>query len=189
LSSSSVVVSSKKKKRVWGQLCECLSEAAAHLPPTVCQVLLQALFIADLRNELYTHLGFVYLEFSCTHAPFVFSSIQPYLLIAIAVLFYLEFTWEVPLPHSLVKRATRQLLLQAFLFPWLLGCCHHSFLLRPACLFTVHLRGCSSPTLQSSGSPTLFAMCLFFFFSCLFIIQFVFFFFPWVGVSLSRGLC
>jgi hypothetical protein len=28
-----------------------------------------------------------------------------------------------------------------------------------------------------------------FFFSCLFIIQFVFFFFPWVGVGLSRGLC
>jgi hypothetical protein len=29
---------------------ECLSEAAAHLPPIVSQLLLQALFIADLRN-------------------------------------------------------------------------------------------------------------------------------------------
>jgi hypothetical protein len=27
------------------------------------------------------------------HAPFVFSSIQPYLPVAIAVLFYLEFAW------------------------------------------------------------------------------------------------
>jgi hypothetical protein len=53
------VVSSKeeeKKKRVWRQLCECLSEAAAYLPPTVSH-LLQALFIVDLRNELYTHLA------------------------------------------------------------------------------------------------------------------------------------
>jgi hypothetical protein len=52
-------VSSKEKNGVWRQLCECLSEAAAHLPPTVSQLLLllQALFIADLRNELYTHLA------------------------------------------------------------------------------------------------------------------------------------
>jgi hypothetical protein len=48
--------SKEKKKGVWRQLCECLSEAAAHLPPTVSQLLLQALFIADLRNEFYTHL-------------------------------------------------------------------------------------------------------------------------------------
>jgi hypothetical protein len=59
LSSSSVVVLPKeeKKKGVWRQLCECLSEAAAHLPPTVSWLLLQALFTADLRNELYTHLA------------------------------------------------------------------------------------------------------------------------------------
>jgi hypothetical protein len=38
--------------------------------------------------------GFVYLEFSWTHAPFVFSSIQPYSHVAIAVFFYyLEFAW------------------------------------------------------------------------------------------------
>jgi hypothetical protein len=60
LSSSSIVVSSnekKIKKGVWRQLCECLSEAAAHLTPTVSQLLLQVLFIADLRSELYIHLA------------------------------------------------------------------------------------------------------------------------------------
>jgi hypothetical protein len=57
-SPSSVIVSSKEeeKKKVWRQLCDCLSEAMAHLPPTVSHLLLQALFIADHRNELYTHL-------------------------------------------------------------------------------------------------------------------------------------
>jgi hypothetical protein len=63
----------------------------AHLPLTVSQLLLlQALFIADLRNEVYTNLapqGFVYLEFSWMHAPFVFSSIQPYPPVATAVFF------------------------------------------------------------------------------------------------------
>jgi hypothetical protein len=68
-SSSSVVLSSKeeKKKRVWRQFCEWLSEAVAHLPTAVSQLLLEALLIADLRSELNTHLappGFVYLEFS-----------------------------------------------------------------------------------------------------------------------------
>jgi hypothetical protein len=48
---------SQKEKKVWRQLCECLSEAVAHLPPTVSQLLLQALFIVDLKNELYTHLA------------------------------------------------------------------------------------------------------------------------------------
>jgi hypothetical protein len=51
-SPGSVLVSSKeekkqkkKKKKVWRQLCDCLSEAAAHLPPTVSHLLLQALFM------------------------------------------------------------------------------------------------------------------------------------------------
>jgi hypothetical protein len=62
-SSSSVFVSSKeekkreKKKRAWRQLCEFLSEAAAHLPAAVNQLLLEALLIADLRSELSTHLA------------------------------------------------------------------------------------------------------------------------------------
>jgi hypothetical protein len=57
----------------------------------------------------------------------------------------------------------------------------------PASLFIYSSSGeCPSPTLHSSGHPVLFAMCLFLLmlFSCLFIIQFVFFsFFPgWVLV-------
>jgi hypothetical protein len=53
-SSSSVVVSSKeeKKKKVWIQFCECLREAAAHLPSAVSQLMLEALLNADLRMNL-----------------------------------------------------------------------------------------------------------------------------------------
>jgi hypothetical protein len=41
-----------------------------------------------------------------------------------------------------------------------------------------------------SGAQCACPFCYVFLFSCLFIIQFVFFlFFPWVGVGLSRGLC
>jgi hypothetical protein len=76
-SPTSVVVSSKeqkKKKRVWRLLCECLSEAAAHLPPTVSHLLLQALFIADLRSELYTYLApqALFIESSLGHMPLLF---------------------------------------------------------------------------------------------------------------------
>jgi hypothetical protein len=45
----------RKKKRVWRQLCEWLSEAVVHLPTAVNQLLLEALLIADLRDELNTH--------------------------------------------------------------------------------------------------------------------------------------
>jgi hypothetical protein len=60
-SSSSVVASSKeerekKRKRVWRQFCECLSEALAHLLATVSRMLLEALLISSLRNELITHI-------------------------------------------------------------------------------------------------------------------------------------
>jgi hypothetical protein len=60
-SCSSVIVSSKEEKKkkekkgFWRQFCECLSEAAAHLPATVSQLLQEALLIADLRSELNTH--------------------------------------------------------------------------------------------------------------------------------------
>jgi hypothetical protein len=47
----------REKKRVWRQYCECLSEAVAHLPATVSQLLLEALLIADVRNEFSTHLA------------------------------------------------------------------------------------------------------------------------------------
>jgi hypothetical protein len=65
-SPSSVVVSSReeknKKKRVWKQLCECVPEAVAHLPPTVSQLLLQALFMQISGVSLHSpsHAGFVY---------------------------------------------------------------------------------------------------------------------------------
>jgi hypothetical protein len=72
-SASYVVVSSKeeKKKRgsletaLWMSIWGCGSSAS------YCQPCAAA--------------GFVYLEFSWTHVPFVFSSIQPYLLFAIAL--------------------------------------------------------------------------------------------------------
>jgi hypothetical protein len=74
----------KKRKGVWRQLCEHLSEAVAHLPPTVGHLLLQA---------------FIYLEFSWMHVPFVFSNIQPYPTFAIAVFFFIySLHGEVPLP-------------------------------------------------------------------------------------------
>jgi hypothetical protein len=90
---------------------------------------------------------------------------------------YFEFSW------------VWQPLLQALTSPSTLGEVA-PLLPSPAGLFIYSSNGeCFSPTLQSSGGPALFATCLFFF-NCLFIIQFVFFlFFPWVGVSLSRGLC
>jgi hypothetical protein len=47
----------RKRNNVWRQFCECLSEAVALLPPTVSQLLLEALLIADLMNELNTHLA------------------------------------------------------------------------------------------------------------------------------------
>jgi hypothetical protein len=60
-SPSSVIVSSKEEKkqnkRVWRQLCECLTETAAHLLPIVSHLLLQNVFITDLWNELYPHLA------------------------------------------------------------------------------------------------------------------------------------
>jgi hypothetical protein len=57
----------------------------------------------------------------------------------------------------------------------------HTCLLWPACLCTVHVGMCHNPTLLSSGHPVPFVMCLFFFFSCFFIIQGFFSFFPGWG--------
>jgi hypothetical protein len=180
----------RKKNGVWRQLCECLSEDAAHLPPIVCQLLLQAWCIEDLRDEIYTHLapvGFVYLESSWTHAPFVFSSIQPYPPVAIAVFFYLQFSWRsAPLPSC--GAFSRHPLLQAFPAPRLLGRGHHSCLLWLACLVTVRMRECSFLSLQNSGSPTLFVACLFFFSSCLFIIQLFFLFSLGEGQSVQGAM-
>jgi hypothetical protein len=64
---------------------------------------------------------------------------------------------------------------------WLLGRCHHSCLLQLA-----WCEGFPLPPLWCSGHPALFATCLF----CLYcLLLSFFFFFLWVGVSLSRGLC
>jgi hypothetical protein len=71
------------------------------------------------------------------HALFVFSSIEPYPPVAIAILFYLEFVqWNIPhfsycwMPSPL----------QAHWERW-----RHICLLQLACLFTVHVGECSSP--------------------------------------------
>jgi hypothetical protein len=66
-------------------------------PATSCQPSATTSFIYCRSQEWALHspspAGFVYLEFSWMHVPFVFSSIQPYPLVANAVLFYLEFAW------------------------------------------------------------------------------------------------
>jgi hypothetical protein len=72
-------------------------------PSTYCKTSASAGFIYCRSQEWDFHSpspsGFVYLEFSWTHVPFVCSSIQPYLLVAIAVFFYLEFAWgDAPAP-------------------------------------------------------------------------------------------
>jgi hypothetical protein len=71
--------------------------------------------------------GFVYLELSWMLAPFIFSSIQPYPPVAIAVLFCLEFTWSCAPP------------------PLSSGACHT--------LVTVGCRLLSKPTGGSGATP------------------------------------
>jgi hypothetical protein len=92
---------------IWRQLGEPLSallEGAAHLAPTVNQLLLQALFITVLSDEPShspSPAGFVSLRFFWTPAPFLFSSVWPYQPVAIAVLVYLLFAWgSAPPPLS-----------------------------------------------------------------------------------------
>jgi hypothetical protein len=89
---------------IWRQLGEPLSalfEGVAHLAPTVNWLLLWALFITVLRDESShspSPAGFVYLRFSGTPAPFLFSRVWPYQPVAIAVLIYLQFTQGSALP-------------------------------------------------------------------------------------------
>jgi hypothetical protein len=89
-------LSHQRKKKVsgtalWMSIWGCSS------PATYCQPAPAAGFIYCRSQEWALHspspAGFFYLEFSWTHPPFVFSSVQPYLPVAIAVLFYLEFMW------------------------------------------------------------------------------------------------
>jgi hypothetical protein len=58
---------------------------------------------------------------------------------------------------------------------------HHTHLLWPACLFTIHVRECPSSSLRSTGHPVFFVMCLVFFFQLL-VYYSIFFLF-----SLGRG--
>jgi hypothetical protein len=147
--------------------------------------------ISAMSFTLTYPLGFVYLEFSWTLAPSVFSSIEPYLPVAIAVFFYyLEYLWGGAAPplssgtcHTLATATSFPLSKFAGQVPPLLPSL--------ASLYIYSSSGeCPSPTLWSSGIPTLFVTCLFFsFFSaaCLLFSLFFLLFFPWVGVSLSRG--
>jgi hypothetical protein len=102
---------------------------------------------------------------------------------------YLQITWRSAPPPLSSGGFYITATVTSFPAPRFLGRGCHSCLLGPACLFTVCVRECPFPTLRSSWCPTLFAMCLFFqlliYYSvCLFV-----FFFPWAGVSLSRGVC
>jgi hypothetical protein len=96
-------------------------------------------------------------------------------------------------PHSLVEVSTWQPLLQACPFSKHTGGrWRHSCLLQPTRLFTVRMRDCPSPTLWGSGYqrvPRGYES--FFLFSCLCIIQFLFFsfFFPLGGGQSVQGLC
>jgi hypothetical protein len=107
------------------------------------------------------------------HAPFFFSSIQPYPPFAIAVFgFYLEFMWE---------GATHALLWSMPHF----SCCYKPSLFKhtggggtsQASLFIYSsLRECPSPILWTSGRPALFALYLFFLAAFLFSLFFSLFF-------------
>jgi hypothetical protein len=65
-------------------------------------------------------------------------------------------------PPPLVELSTQQPLLQAYPSQRLLGWGSHSCLLQLACLFTVRVWECPSPTLWSSGHLALFVMSFFF---------------------------
>jgi hypothetical protein len=84
---------------------------------------------------------------------------------------YLQFTWEVGLLPSPVEFSSH----------------HHFYKLSGSCLLQLACcEGFPLPPLWCLGCPTLFAMCLFCYYCLLFSF---FFFFPWVGFGLSRGLC
>jgi hypothetical protein len=145
------------------------------LPATFCQPAAAAGFIYCRSQEWALHspspAGFVYLEFSWMLAPFVFSSIQPYLPVEIAGVpsllscgvCHFSCCW-MPSP------------LQAHWGRWC-----HTCLLWPVCFFTVHVSECPSPTLWSSGHPTLFIFQLLVYYSVFF------FFFPWAGSAVCPG--
>jgi hypothetical protein len=115
---------------------------------------------------------------------FFSSSIQPYPPFAIATFFCVR-SGPPPAPVAL---STRQPQLQAFPSPRLLGGCHHACLLWLACLFTVCLRDCTSPTLRGSGHPALFAKCLFFYSAACLLFSVFFLFVPLGGGQSVQGV-
>jgi hypothetical protein len=188
-----VVVLSKvgRKKSVWGQFCECLSEAAAHLPAAVIQLLLQALFMQisgvsfTLTWPLRLCLLRVLLGMIATATTFPLSkhtgggeTVPTFSGLRV----YLQFTgkWAFPLSCGVFLPPP---LLQAF--PLLVA--GRVLLLLPslAGLFIYSsMRDFPSPTLRCSGHPTLFAMCLFCFYCLLF--SFFFLFPLGLGWSIQR---
>jgi hypothetical protein len=119
------------------------------------------------------------------HAPFIFFSIQAYLLVAIAVIFYLEFAWGCAPP------------------PLSGGTCH-TLAAVGSLLLSKHIGG-GAPLLPSLASLFIYSSCegvplphsqelrvphpLCLFFSAAYYSVWFFLFFPWVGISLSRELC
>jgi hypothetical protein len=91
-----------------------------HSTATYCYPAAAAGFIYCKSQEwaLYSPspAGFVYLEFSWMLAPFVFSSIQPYTPVAIAVPFYLQFAWGSAPPPLSGAQGTLPSLLLVFVF-------------------------------------------------------------------------
>jgi hypothetical protein len=133
--------------------------------------------------------GFVYLELSWMHESFVFSSIQPYWPVAIAVFFYYwEFAWgSAPPPLSSGACHTLAAVGRLPLSKHTGG--GGTAPASPASLFIYSSSGeCPSPTLQSSGHPTLFATCHFFSATCLLFSLVFFSFFPGWG-SVCPGGC
>jgi hypothetical protein len=168
----------KKKKRIWWQVCECLSEAVAHLPTAVSLLLLEALFMQisgvslALTWPLRLCLFSVLLGLTTTVRSFplskhtggggttpAFSSWRV----------YLHFTWEVALLSSPVEFSSQRCFYKLSR-SWLLGGCH-SCLLWPACLCTVQW-GIALP--HSSVLRALRPLC-YMSFLLLFIFQFLFF--------------
>jgi hypothetical protein len=178
----------KKRERVWRQVCECLSEAVAHLPTAVSLLLLEALFMQISGVSLtltWPHrlcLLRVLLGATSTVTSFplskhtegsdttpTFSSQRV----------YLQFMWEVGLHPSPVEFSSH--LLQAFPLLVAVQCCCSAFSGR---LVYLQFRGgLPLPTFRAQGTPP----SLLRIFLLMFFIQFLFF--PWVGVGLCRGLC
>jgi hypothetical protein len=124
--------------------------AVAHLPPTVSQLLLlQALFIADLRNELTLtlHHSLCLFRVLLDARPFCFLQYTALPACCSCSPFYLEFVWGGAPPPLSGECATLSHCwtpspLQAQSGQWC-----HSHLLRLACLFTVCGK-CPSPPLR-----------------------------------------